>query len=118
MTEEGLRVLELLERGRISAEQAMALLESVGGGAPGRGGGRRLRIRVYEGGAAPAANISVPLAWAKYMAPFIEDHIKTRLAEKGYALDTDSLQEAVARAEPARLVEVQDGAEKVEIFIE
>lgn len=121
MNEEKLRVLKLLEEKRISSAEAMSLLEALGGGARerGDGGDRTLRIRVYEaGGPEPKVNVSVPLAWAKYMAPFIEGKIKARLADKGYVVDLAEIQEAIERQAPARIVDVQDGGDKVEIFIE
>ena len=83
------------------------------------GRGRLLRIRVYEeGGKEPKVNINVPLAWAKFMAPFIEGKIKSKLASKGYDVDLGKIQEAIDSQEPMKIVDVQDGGDKVEIFIE
>lgn len=80
---------------------------------------RTLRIRVYEAGSAdPKVNISVPLAWAKYMAPFIEGKVKARLADRGHLVDLAKIQEAIERQEAMSIVNVQDGGDKVEIFIE
>lgn len=120
MNEEKLRILKLLEERKISSGEAMALLEALGKGAPaGEGRARALRIRVYEdGGAEPKVNISVPLAWAKFMAPFIEGKVKAKLADKGYAMDLGAIQKAIEAQEPMRIVDVQDGGDKVEIFIE
>lgn len=121
MNEEKMRILKLLEEKRISSGEAMALLEALGGGARERapGSGRLLRIRVYEAGSVdPKVNISVPLAWAKYMAPFIEGKIKARLADKGHFVDLAKIQEAIERQEAMSIVKVQDGGDKVEIFIE
>ena len=121
MNEEKLRILKLLEEKKITSSEAMELLEALGKGAApsGEGRGRVLRIRVYEAGEAePKVNINIPLAWAKFMAPFIEGKIKAKLADKGYDIDLSKIQEAVEAQEPMKIVDVQDGGDKVEIFIE
>jgi len=85
---------------------------------PGRGG-VSLRVRVYgRGSPEPRANIKVPLAWAKFLAPFIEGKIAGDLAAKGQALDTAKIHDAVQAGRPASLVDVRDGGDRVEIFIE
>lgn len=111
----------MLEGKKITSAEAMELLEAMGKTSPGGGEGKGgvLRIRVYEGGAAgPKVNINVPLDWAKFLAPLIEGKIRARLADKGYDLDLGKIQEAVEKREPMRIVDVQDGGDKVEIFIE
>lgn len=119
MSEEKLRILKLLEEKRITSAEAMELLEALGKErSPGAGGGRVLRIRVYEGGAEPKVNINIPLGWAKFMAPFLEGKIKAKLADKGVEMDMEKLREAIECQEPMKIVDVQDGGDKVEIFIE
>lgn len=118
MEQDKLKTLELLERGKISSAEALELLEAMDAG-PGVGRGAvSLRVRVYGGGSEPRANIKVPLAWAKFLAPFIEGKIAGDLAAKGYTLDTSKIHDAVQAARPANLVDVRDGGNKVEIFIE
>jgi len=81
--------------------------------------GRFLRIRVYEGeGEKAKVNINVPLGWSKLLAPFIEGKIKARLQEKGYDLDLGKIQEYIESGEAGRIVDVQDGNNKVEIYID
>ena len=121
MNDEKLRILKLLEEKKISSAEAMELLEALGRAPAAEAGGkaRLLRIRVYEKGSAePQGNINVPLGWAKFMAPFIEGKIKAKLADKGYDMDLGKLQEAIDSQEPMKIVDVQDGGDKVEIFIE
>lgn len=121
MNEEKMRILKLLEEKKISSTEAMELLEALGRpSAEGAGKrGRALRIRVYEEGSAePKVNINVPLGWAKFMAPFIEGKIKSRLADKGYTVDLGKIQEAIDTQEPMKIIDVQDGGDKVEIYIE
>ena len=52
------------------------------------------------------------------MAPFIESKIKSKLADKGYDVDLGKIQEAIDNQEPMKIIDVQDGGDKVEIFIE
>jgi len=122
MSDEKMRILKLLEEKKISSAEAMELLEALGKSLPGDGGGKRgrtLRIRVYEDGAAEAkVNVNIPLGWAKFMAPFIESKIKSKLADKGYDVDLAKIQEAIENQEPMKIVDVQDGGDKVEISIE
>lgn len=120
MNEEKLRILKMLEEKKISSAEAMELLEALGKSQAGGGArGRVLRIRVYENGAAePKVNVNVPLGWAKFMAPFIESKIKAKLADKGYNVDLGKIQEAIDSQEPMKIIDVQDGGDKVEIFIE
>jgi len=119
MNEEKMRILKLLEEKKISSAEAMELLEALGKGGALEKRGRLLRIRVYEEGSSePKVNINVPLGWAKFMAPFIEGKIKAKLADKGYNVDLGKIQEAIESQEPMKIVDVQDGGDKVEIFIE
>lgn len=119
MNEEKLRILKLLEEKKITSAEAMELLEAIGKPEPAERRGRLLRIRVYEGGSAePKVNVNVPLGWAKFMAPFIEGKIKAKLADKGYDVDLAKIQEAIESQEPMKIVDVQDGGDKVEIYIE
>lgn len=119
MNEEKMRILKLLEEKKISSADAMELLEALGKAAPAEKRGRLLRIRVYEEGSSePKVNINVPLAWGKFMDPFIEGKLKAKLADKGYNVDLGKIQEAIESQEPMKIVDVQDGGDKVEIFIE
>ncbi|KAF0125303.1 MAG: hypothetical protein FD189_1725 [Elusimicrobia bacterium] len=126
MNPEKIKILKMLEEKRITSEEAMQLLEAVdkvdkvdkaGEAAPRRG--RFLRIRVYEGeGEKAKVNINVPLGWSKLLAPFIEGKIKARLQEKGYDIDLGKIQEYIESGEAGRIVDVQDGKSKVEIYID
>lgn len=78
-----------------------------------------LRIRVFEEGTAePTVNVSVPLSWAKFMAPFIESKIGPKMAAKGHVLDLAKIQEAIESQNTMKMVDVRDGGDKIEIFIE
>jgi len=122
-TEERLKILQMLEEGKISAEEATTLLRAMGGGqrtaprAPGPGGeGRYLRIRVndMDSGAAkvnvtvPMGLVSAGLRMAKRFAPGFED------------LDLQELEELIASGAIGKIVEVMDEQdnERVEIYVE
>src|SRR3989339_1983229 len=103
MSEEKLRILKLLESKKISAAEAMDLLDALGrtSSTQREGHGRLLRIRIHESGSAePKVNINVPLGWAKFMAPFIEGQIKAKLGDNGYNVDLGKIQEAIESQEP------------------
>jgi hypothetical protein len=118
MDSDKFRTLELLEGGRISAAEALEILEAVDA-VPGAVGGASLRVRVYgRGGQEPRANIKVPLAWAKFLAPFIEGKIAADLAANGYILDTGKIHDAVQAGLPTTIADVRNGGDRVEIFIE
>ena len=122
MNEEKLRVLKLLEEKKVTSAEAMELIDALGKPAPGGSGGRRgrvLRIRIYEdGGTAPKANVSIPLEWAKLMAPFIESRIVRTLADKGHSIDQGKMRAAIDSQVPVKIIDVQDGGDRVEMFIE
>jgi len=119
MNEEKMRILKMLEEKKISSAEAMELLEALGKSGAAGARGRVLRVRVYEGGATePKVNVNVPLGWAKFVVPFIEGKIKAKLADKGYDMDLGKIREAIDSQAPMKIVDVQDGGDKVEIFIE
>lgn len=113
------RTLALLEGKKISAREALEFLEAMDVFSSGGEKAVSLRVRVCSGARRePVANIRVPLAWAKFLAPFIEGKIAGDLAAKGYILNTDKIQAAVEAGRPASILEVRDGGDSVEIFIE
>lgn len=123
MSPEKMKILRMLEEKRINSQEAMQLLEAVDkldrpDAAPRRRG-RFLRIRVYEGeGEGAKVSINIPLGWSKFLAPLIEGKIKARLQENGYTLDLDKLQEYIESGEAGKIVDVQDGKRRVEIYID
>lgn len=136
-SEEGRQVLELLAQGKIDADQAYRLLRALGdireGGdgsrdappAPGAppgppgphvvGRGRILRIRVTERGH-QKVNVAIPLAIARIG--------KMKLGQSGlvrghlhkFGLDLDELLREVESS--GRIVDINDGEDRVEITVE
>lgn len=124
MNEEKMKILKMLEEKKISSADAMSLLEALARlegkeSRPARPGGRFLKIRVYEGGTPEAkVNVNIPIAWSKFMAPFIEQKIGQKLKEKGYEMDVEKIREALEVGDVGKIVDINDGGNKVEISIE
>lgn len=124
MNEEKMKILKMLEEKKISSAEAMELLEALsrlegGETRSAKSGGRFLKIRVYENGSPEAkVNVNIPIAWSKFMAPFIEQKIGQKLREKGCELDVEKIREALETGEIGRIVDINDGGNKVEISIE
>ncbi|NPA30742.1 MAG: hypothetical protein GXO37_01930 [Chloroflexi bacterium] len=124
MSDERLRILKMVEEGKISAEDASRLLEALREESPappaspaGEHRPRWLRIRVTEAnGSRVQVNVPVRLL-----------DVALRIAARTGALDDDegqqvlqALQEAIATGEVGRIVEVVDeeDGDRVEIFVE
>lgn len=124
MNEEKMKILKMLEEKKISSAEAMELLEALSRleGKEARSvksGGRFLKIRVYENGSSEAkVNVNIPIAWSKFMAPFIEQKIGQKLREKGYEMDVEKIREALEIGEVGKIIDINDGGNKVEISIE
>ena len=124
MNEEKMKILKMLEEKKISSLEAMQLLDSLDkldSKAQGRRGGegRALKIRVYkEDSSEPKVNVNVPLVWSKFLTPFIGGKIKEELEAKGYPMDMGKIQEALESGEIGKIIEVNNGKNRVEIYIE
>lgn len=119
-TEERLKILQMLEEGKITAEEAAALLRAIGQKAgtagPGpHGGGRFLRVRVTDVVSGRSkVNVTVPLQLVR---------VGLRIAER-FAPDAgvnwQELEEALTSSLTGKIVEVEDteDQERVEIYVE
>lgn len=120
-SEERLKILQMLEEGKITAEEAAALLRALGSrragptGFPASGEGRFLRVHVTDAVSGKSkVNITVPLQLVK---------VGLRIAER-FAPDAgvnwQELTEAITSSVVGKIVEVEDaeGNERVEIYVE
>jgi hypothetical protein len=123
MTDERLKILQMLEEDKITAEEAATLLRAMDGGrraapgAPAPGGkGRYLRIRVndMDSGAAKV-NVTVPMGLVKAGL-----RMAKRFAPEFEGFDMDELEELIASGAAGKIVEVVDAEdnERVEIYVE
>lgn len=128
--DERLRVLRLVQQGRLTPEQALALLEALAPhppaarGAPGTapqpapsggaGRGRLLRIRIVEDGE-ERVHLNIPLGLARSALRLIPARAQHYLAD----VDLEALLEQVERGASGRILVVRDDDESgVEVTVE
>ncbi len=134
--EERMRILKMVEDGKVSADDAMGLLKSVGGGAvhfttsTSSAGpvkvkdkkslkGKKLRIQVFEGDQEkPKVNIKLPLSLAKLGGKFLSKTGKARI--EGLDLDLDAVLSHLDELDEENIIEVDDekGKTRVNLSIE
>ena len=123
MTDERLKVLQMLEEDKITAEEAAALLRALGGSrraAPGAptpdGESRYLRIHVTNADSgATKVNVTVPMGLVSAGLRMAE-----RFAPELEGFDMQELGELIASSTGGKIVEVMDAEdnERVEIYVE
>jgi hypothetical protein len=125
MDEERMRVLEMVEEGKITPEEGARLIEAVAKREesalqPTTGAaGRALRVRVTEGDDQTKVNVTVPLSLARLALKFIPRTALEALEDEGISADDlGELIASVEKAGPMRIVDVQADQAKVEVFVE
>ncbi len=134
--EERMRILKMVEDGKISADDAMGLLKSVGSGmvfstsSTSSAGavkvkdkkslkGKKLRIQVFEGDKEkPKVNIKLPLSLAKLGGRFLSKTGKAKI--EGLDLDLDAVLANLDELDDENIIEVDDekGKTRINLFIE
>ncbi|MBN2208479.1 MAG: hypothetical protein JW759_04210 [Candidatus Coatesbacteria bacterium] len=134
--EERMRILKMVEDGKISADDAMGLLKSVGSGtvfstsSTSSAGtvnvkdkkslkGKKLRIQVFEGSQEkPKVNIKLPLSLAKLGGKFLSRAGKVKI--EGLDLDIEALVANLDDLDEENIIEVDDekGKTRVNLSIE
>lgn len=126
MSEEQLRILRLIEEGRISAEEGIRMMEALRRrterpviGTRSRPG-RRLRVRVFHGDDAnPAAELALPLALAESLLDLLRPHLGAALERHGIAADEIvELLDGLKTAGPMEIARVRRGDTRVEVRVE
>lgn len=132
MKEDKLKILKMLEKGKISSEEAVRLLEALEKPEKPHGKAKWLRVRVYEKDKeTPTVKINLPLSLIKLMTKIgkfkfgIPSKVHDRLKEEGIELtkegleNLDKLIEEMGSGGRLTLVDVEEeDGEKVEIYIE
>ena len=117
MKEERLRILKMLEEGKISVEEAAKLLEALEAPQeePTEGKAKWLRVKIAteEG---EKVNVNLPLSLAKFAMRFIPQEAKAKMEEKGVNLD--QILGELTEVKIGKLVEVVDGDNRGEVWIE
>ncbi len=133
MREDRVKILKMLEEGKIKAEEAARLLEALNGSEKPVGRAKWLRVRVYEKDEEkPKVKVNVPLSLLKLLTRIgkfkdkIPSKVQERLREKGIELDEEGIENLDKLIEEAStggrltiadVIDDEDG-EKVEIYIE
>ncbi len=121
MSEERKKILKMLEEGKISVEEAARLIEAVESqpnAAKAVVGEKAefLRVLVCENGQ-EKVKVNVPLALARIALQAIPNSARQQMNAQG--VDINQLLNGVMNnLRPGKLVEVQDGNNRVEVFIE
>jgi hypothetical protein len=121
MSEEALRILKMVEEGKVSAEEAQKLLAAVeeDTSTEVEVSGRKpkwLKVQVYNGGPKAKVNVKIPLSLLKIAKKFIPRDAKAKINEAD--VDLDEIFEAIEHGEVGKLVEVEDGDDRVYVYVE
>ena len=111
--------MQMFSEGKISIEEAEELLgaledsqfkEVTTGGKP-----RWLRIRVVEEGK-ETAKINIPLSLVRFGMKFVPPHTRKQMVEKG--VDPEDILREIESGTVGKLVEVEQGSDQVEVWVE
>ncbi len=118
MEEEKIRILKMIEEGKLNAEEGARLLETVGEPSKEVKGKKRfLKIRVYEGNLEkPKVNVNIPLGLIKLATRFVPESARAKFREK--EIDLDEIVQQIEAGAEGRIVDVEEEGERVEIFLE
>lgn len=119
MSEERKRILQMLGEGKITADEAEGLLtalqeEKVKPSL--RKEAKFLRVKVWEDGK-DKVNVNIPLSLAKLAMKFIPSDAKATLDQQEIDLAA-ILKEIQDSPSAGKIVEVEDGDSRVEVFLE
>ncbi len=119
MTEERIKILKMLEEGKISVDEAAKLLEALEDSQSEETTASRkrgwLRIRVVEKGK-ETAKINIPLSLVRFGMKFIPLHARKQMLEKG--VDPEDILREIESGTVGKLVEVEQGSDQVEVWVE
>jgi len=119
MSEERMRILKMLEEGKINADEAAKLLAAVETGGAKAGGGKKklLKVLVMDGDKEKAkVNVNLPLDLIETCLQFIPKDAKAKMEEKG--IDIESIVKMVESGIEGKLVEVDAENKHVIIAVE
>ncbi|MBN1879356.1 hypothetical protein JW823_04520 [bacterium] len=127
--EQKVRILKMVEEGKITSEEAVKLLEAMDETLDRQPSPsqvlkpkkfmRFLKIRIFEGDLdKPKVRVALPIALLKLATKFIPEDAKAEI--NGRNIDLDEILRAVDENTEGKLLEVHDDEEKtrIEIFID
>ena len=109
--ESTLRILRMVSEGKITAEQAEALLEAIDGARPEA---KQITLLVFErGGEKANVNINLPISLARFIMNFIPASV---LANQD--IPAKAILAALDEAQPGKVFEIKDEkGKRVEIYL-
>lgn len=115
MKEERMQILRMLEEGKIKSDEAFQLLNTLEETKPAAVTGRKkfLRVKVVDG-EATKVNVNIPIQLARVAFKFVPN----KLLQEHPELNLDELIREVELGAEGKLVEVEDGATHVEVYVE
>ncbi len=120
MSEERMRILKMLEEGKINAEDAAKLLASVETGPPGSSGGagrKMLRVRVMgDDKDVKKVNVNLPLELIEMGLQFVPKEAREKMREKG--IELEAIIKMIESGAEGKLVEVDADGKQIIIAIE
>jgi len=120
MQEERMRILKMLEDGKISAEDAAKLLDALAGTRPadeGPAAGKKMRVKVTDPETGrQTVNLTVPIGLARFAIKFIPAKKKEQLLAEG--IDVDSIVSQVMSNNIGKIVDIESKDGNVQISIE
>ncbi len=122
MDADRMRVLEMLEQGKISAQDAARLLDALATGdrAAPKSLGRTVRIRVTDAlSGRLEANVTMPLGAVRALAT-VGTGIRRGLSPYFGEMDTTTLLEAIESGQTGRLLDlaIPDAGRRIEVIVE
>ncbi len=119
MKEERMKVLKMLADKKITSDEAAQLLEALDKTeAETTHPAKCLRVRISEGGQTDVVNVNIPLGWVKGLSGFIIPKIEEKLKAKGYPFNSQEIMDSIATGQTQKIVDIKDGNDKVEVYIE
>lgn len=120
MQQERMRILKMLEEGKITAEDAARLLDAAPcdqAAETGRREGKRIRVQVTDPRTGKqTANLTVPVGLAKFAMKFLPAKTKQDLADDG--IDVEHILAQVMAEHTGKIVDVESDGGNVQVFIE
>jgi len=117
MSEERIRILKMVEEGKVSADEASRLLSAVEQSAPRTVGepAEWLRIRVKDlATGKPKVNVNLPLSLLQVAMKFVPEGV---LNTGGQKIDVQEILAAIKAGAQGPIVDVQDGDENIHVQI-
>ena len=112
--EERMQILRMLEEGKITAAEAVKLLDSVeaAGDAPRPASRRMIRVRVVDG-ERDRVNISLPLGLAR-----VAFKLAGRLDKRVGEVDFEQILDEIEQGAEGRIVEIVEKDQRVEVYVD